>query len=278
MSPRLRALRPGETGLLERATLGNLNWCGPRFTLDDVRSEPRFARYTRLLPGRGDHGLVAEEAGEPIGVVWVSFLPGNEPGYGFLADGVPELSIGVLDGHRGRGTGRALLRGAIAQARRRGTGRISLSVEQGNPARRLYASEGFRAVPGREVDGVMVLDLGGAGARRMGAALLGAGVLHLVLPRPFDGLIPRALPGRARYWTLGSSVVELVVGGLLLHPRTRRAGGWAAAALFVAVWPGNLTMAWRARGASRARRAVAWARLPLQVPMIAGALRIARRP
>lgn len=115
-------------------------------------------------------------------------------------------------------------------------------------------------------------------AVRTGAALLGTGALHLLFPRPFDGLIPRALPGPPRAWTLGSGIVELGVGALLLHPRTRRAGGWAAAALFVAVWPGNLTMAWRARSASPARKAVAWGRLPLQLPLIAVAVRIARSP
>lgn len=110
----------------------------------------------------------------------------------------------------------------------------------------------------------------------LGAALTGAGALHLARPAPFDGLIPRVLPGPARAWTLGSGVAELGVGALLLHPRTRRGGGWAAAALFVGVWPGNVTMAWRARRASRTRRTVALVRLPLQLPLIAAALRVAR--
>ncbi len=110
----------------------------------------------------------------------------------------------------------------------------------------------------------------------LGAALTGTGALHLACPAPFDGLIPGVLPGPARAWTLGSGVAELGVGTLLLHPRTRRGGGWAAAALFVGVWPGNVTMAWRARHASRTRRAVAIVRLPLQLPLIAAALRVAR--
>lgn len=115
-----------------------------------------------------------------------------------------------------------------------------------------------------------------ARALRMGAALCGAGLLHLARPAPFDGLIPRSLPGSPRAWTLGSGVAELGVGALLLLPETRRAGGWAAAALFVGVWPGNVTMAWRARRGSPVRRAVTLVRLPLQIPLIAGALRIAR--
>lgn len=110
----------------------------------------------------------------------------------------------------------------------------------------------------------------------LGSVLTGAGALHLVRPAPFDGLIPRALPGPARVWTLGSGVAELGVGALLLHPRTRRGGGRAAAVLFVGVWPGNVTMAWRARYASPARRAAALGRLPLQLPLVAAALRVAR--
>lgn len=110
----------------------------------------------------------------------------------------------------------------------------------------------------------------------MGVALTGTGLLHFARPEAFDGLIPRSLPGRPRAWTLGSGAAELGVGALLLHPRTRRAGGWAAASLFIGVWPGNATMAWRARRASPVRRAVVLVRLPLQVPLIAAALRIAR--
>ncbi|MEX5300260.1 hypothetical protein RCG67_15970 [Kocuria sp. CPCC 205292] len=120
---------------------------------------------------------------------------------------------------------------------------------------------------------------GGAAASpalRMGAALCTTGTLHLARPALFDGLIPRSLPGAPRTWTLGSGAAELGAGALLLHPRTRRAGGWAAAALLVGVWPGNVTMAWRARRGSPARRAVTLARLPLQIPMIAAALHIAR--
>jgi uncharacterized membrane protein len=115
-----------------------------------------------------------------------------------------------------------------------------------------------------------------ARALRLGAALCGTGVLHLVRPALFDGLIPRSLPGPPRAWTLGSGAAEIGVGALLLRPGTRRAGGWAAAALFVGVWPGNVTMAWRARRGSPVRRVVTLVRLPLQVPLIAGALRIAR--
>lgn len=113
-------------------------------------------------------------------------------------------------------------------------------------------------------------------APAMAAALGGMGVLHFVKPEPFDQLIPPALPGSARAWTYGSGVAELAVAGLLAAPRTRQAGGAAAAALFVGVWPGNMWMAWRWRHRPLAQQAVAYARLPLQIPMIRSALRVAR--
>lgn len=107
-------------------------------------------------------------------------------------------------------------------------------------------------------------------ALALAATLLSAGVLHLVAPRPFEDLVPERL-GSARAWVLGSGVAELACGAAVAVPATRRVGGLAAAALFVAVFPGNVTMALKSRRGSRrlARNpAVAWGRLPLQVPLV----------
>lgn len=109
-------------------------------------------------------------------------------------------------------------------------------------------------------------------AVRLAALLTATGTLHFATPRTFDTLIPPALPGSARFWTYASGVAELVVAGLLAAPRTRRAGGSLAAALFVAVFPGNV---WAVRVYWRRPllRVVMLARLPLQVPLVTAALR-----
>ncbi|SLM99476.1 putative membrane protein [Corynebacterium xerosis] len=99
----------------------------------------------------------------------------------------------------------------------------------------------------------------------------GAGILHLARPETFDGIVPRALPGRARVYTYASGAAELGVAGLLAVPSTRRLGGIAAAALFVAVFPANLQMAYDWRGARPRKRAIALGRLPLQGVLIAQA-------
>ncbi|MFC8921666.1 hypothetical protein [Cellulosimicrobium sp. NPDC057127] len=111
------------------------------------------------------------------------------------------------------------------------------------------------------------------------ATLLGSsGALHLARPQVLEPLIPRAL-GPARAWVVGSGVAELACAAALVLPRTRRLGGAASAALLVGVFPGNVKMALDSRPGARAwarRPAVAWGRLPLQVPLVAWALSVAR--
>ena len=112
------------------------------------------------------------------------------------------------------------------------------------------------------------------------ACLLGgAGVLHFVAPTPFDALVPDRLPGTKRWWTRASGAAELACAAAVATPRTRKLGGSAAAALFVAVFPGNLKMAidYQRAHKPRAHRLAAWARLPLQAPLVAWALSVARR-
>jgi GNAT superfamily N-acetyltransferase len=142
--------------LLGLATLGNLNWSEQRLTEHDVNSRPEFRHYTQLVLERGDFGFVAERAGARIGVAWAQFLPADDPGYGFLDESTPEISLWVREDARGQGVGKTLLRRLQQEAHDRGIARLSLSVEADNHARQLYASAGFTQVVGREEDGVMV--------------------------------------------------------------------------------------------------------------------------
>ncbi|MGQ7297716.1 DoxX family protein [Quadrisphaera sp. KR29] len=110
------------------------------------------------------------------------------------------------------------------------------------------------------------------------AALLGtAGVAHLAAPGPFERIVPRAL-GRPGPWVAASGVAELACAAGLLPAASRRWAGLASAALLVAVFPANATMAVQALRSERAPRwyrAAALARLPLQLPLVAWALRVA---
>lgn len=106
----------------------------------------------------------------------------------------------------------------------------------------------------------------------LSALLAGAGVLHVVRPDFYDALIPPFLPN-PRAWTYGSAVLELAAAVAVALPRTRRIGGYATAALLVAVFPANL---YSAIEPGDLPRWAAIARLPLQVPLVLWALQVAR--
>lgn len=110
----------------------------------------------------------------------------------------------------------------------------------------------------------------------LAALLVGTGTLHFVLPAVFDRIVPHVLPGTPRNWTYLSGAAELVTAATLAVPRSRRFGGVLAAVLFVAVFPGNVQMAIDWADRPWPLRLAAYARLPLQVPLVAWALRIHR--
>ncbi|MEW2071504.1 hypothetical protein [Streptomyces sp. NPDC007346] len=106
--------------------------------------------------------------------------------------------------------------------------------------------------------------------------MAGAGALHLAVPKVFDATVPRVLPGTPRTWTYASGAVELALAAGLAHPRTRGAAARVTAGFFVGVFPANVQMAvdWRHR--PRPQRAAAFARLPLQLPLVLWARSVAR--
>ena len=77
----------------------------------------------------------------------------------------------------------------------------------------------------------------------LGAALVFAGVSHLTFARTaFYAQIPPWLPLNAEFVIAASGVVEIVLGlALVVLPRWRVPLGWLTAALFVVVFPGNVS-------------------------------------
>lgn len=141
----VRAATAADRTLLARATLDNVNWSGPRFTMSEVESTSELRHYYDGWSDAEDFGLVAENGeGVAVGVVWLRCFTADDPGYGFVAETVHELSIWVSAEHRGRGVGGMLLHRVVEAARSRGASAISLSVEDGNSAARLYERHGFR--------------------------------------------------------------------------------------------------------------------------------------
>ncbi|WP_435971977.1 DoxX family protein [Streptomyces sp. Qhu_M48] len=103
-----------------------------------------------------------------------------------------------------------------------------------------------------------------------------AGVAHFVAPKQFDATVPRTLPGGPRAWTQASGVVELALAAGLALPATRRTSARATALFFAGVFPANVKMAYDWRDRSTPQKALAYGRLPLQIPLILWARSVGR--
>jgi ribosomal protein S18 acetylase RimI-like enzyme len=114
-----------------------------------------ITRYVNGWGRRGDRALIAIDDFHAVGAAWYRLYTEREPGFGFVDEETPELTIGVVPARRGKGIGSGLLDALTERARRDGHDRLSLSVERTNPAVHLYESRGFRIV--REDDGALVM-------------------------------------------------------------------------------------------------------------------------
>jgi uncharacterized membrane protein len=101
-----------------------------------------------------------------------------------------------------------------------------------------------------------------------GPVMAAAGINHFVMPRTYEAIMPDYLPAH-RELVYASGVAELGSALATMHPRTRRAGGWALIATLVAVFPANLHMALHPERYRNIPEAALWARLPLQLGIIA---------
>ena len=130
----------------------------------------------------------------------------------------------------------------------------------------------------------MDTDSGAADSSRpalaLAALLLLAGLTHFAVPRTYERIVPR-LVGDPAFWVRWSGAAEIVCAGLLVGRRTRRVGAWATVGLLLALFPANVKMALDGGLPDRpfplGSPAAAWARLPLQAPLIWWAWRVATR-
>ena len=121
---------------------------------DPEASEP-VARYVANFGRGGDAAMIAIEDHKRVGAAWYRLFTRDEPGFAFLDEQTPEVSIAVVPSMRGRGIGSQLLESLLARARRERFEALSLSVERDNPSIKLYEKYGFRLV--REEDNTVVM-------------------------------------------------------------------------------------------------------------------------
>jgi ribosomal protein S18 acetylase RimI-like enzyme len=126
-----------------------------------VLARREIARYAAGWGREGDFGLLAVGVtGERLGAAWYRLFDSSKPGYGFVGEEIPELSIAVRSAWRGRGIGTALIGGLVERATIEGRPALSLSVEDDNPAFLLYRKLGFREIRATQDTHVLLLELG----------------------------------------------------------------------------------------------------------------------
>jgi uncharacterized membrane protein len=116
----------------------------------------------------------------------------------------------------------------------------------------------------------------------LAAVMIGSGVIHFVAPALYERIVPR-WAGDPKRVVAVSGAAELACGALLANRRTAGLGGGLTVALLLAVFPANVQM-WLDAGTEHQAvempadrfRLIALARLPLQVPMVIWAARVAR--
>ncbi len=120
-----------------------------------IVDRPELKRYIIDWQHPEDIGFVAVTDGQVIGAAWARRWSSDSPGYGFVDEDTPELSIAVLPDYRGRGVGTRLLSRLLQELKGLGAAAVSLSVDLRNPAVHLYERFGFTIVEARGTSCVM---------------------------------------------------------------------------------------------------------------------------
>jgi uncharacterized membrane protein len=110
----------------------------------------------------------------------------------------------------------------------------------------------------------------------LGGFFLLAGLLHFLKPRPYEAIVPDALPAN-RELVYASGVAEMLGGAGVLSQRTARPAGWWLIATMLGVFPANINMAMRSERFRRIPEPLLWARLPVQGAVLYWIWRVAIR-
>ncbi len=94
-----------------------------------------------------------------------------------------------------------------------------------------------------------------------------AGINHFINPDWFVRIVPPILPFKA-VLVYVSGVFEIVLGSLLIFPKTRFIAGWGLILLLLAVYPANIYVALSNGKAMNITPMMAWGRLPFQFVFI----------
>src|SRR5690625_197598 len=111
------------------------------------------------------------------------------------------------------------------------------------------------------------------------AILLGPGVIHFFKQKSFRRIILTILPFR-KVAVLITGVFEIIFSSILWVKKGQHITSKLLAFFMIAIFPANIYMAIKRiplLGRGKANPWLVWLRLPLQIPLIVGALKLGRR-
>jgi ribosomal protein S18 acetylase RimI-like enzyme len=111
--------------------------------VNQFEAEIPLTRYVDNWGRTGDVGVISTEVGHRVGAAWFRSFRAAEPGYGFVDEQTPELTIAIVPSRRRHGVGQALLDALLEKAQEEGQAQVSLSVESDSPAVAFYERNGF---------------------------------------------------------------------------------------------------------------------------------------
>ena len=94
-----------------------------------------------------------------------------------------------------------------------------------------------------------------------------AGTNHFINPDWYVRIVPPILPFKTEIIYI-SGILEIILGSLLIFPKTRFIAGWGLIILLVAVYPANIYVALTNGEAMDITPLIAWGRLPFQFVLI----------
>ncbi|MCT1872761.1 GNAT family N-acetyltransferase [Brevibacterium luteolum] len=135
-----------------------INWSpgAPERDASVIEADDQLSAYIDGWGRDGDIAVIAwDEENQPVGAAWCRLLS-DPPGFGWVADDIPEVSIAVAPDFQAKGAGRQLLHTLCRLAAVSGYSAVSLSVSDGNMSKHLYTQLGFSDI-GRSGDGDVML-------------------------------------------------------------------------------------------------------------------------
>src|SRR3954454_17984962 len=91
-----------------------------------------------------------------------------------------------------------------------------------------------------------------------------AGVMHFVIPRQYEAIVPASLRKWRKEIVVASGVAEIAGGVMILPQSTRNPARWWPRATLATVSPATIEMALNPERYEKTPPAALWARLPLQ--------------